>query len=731
MSEHSAAIDENGYLYTWGAYSAGQLGNNATENKNIPINLQAETFKTNRLYGIRFNKLFETDSYSYENNTIGKDVDGNIWTIYTDSGDRNDKYVEKEATIIEPNIKVDEEGKVWTKGSNTYGQLGLKNTYESTDFVNINELDESVLKNIVIDKISIGDSCAAVIDTEGKVWTWGTYIDSNNSGIPICMNDIEDSPIKNVKMVEVSSGINHVLALDEQGRVWSWGKSYLGNNTTQSSNIPICLSEIEDNPLYNLEIKYIFSSHEDTNMRAVIDSNGQLFTWGNSRFYGTPLIGNGQRSSIIPVNISSQFRGVKIVSAKISDYNGVALDENGELWTWGSNSNGGLGVGSSSGSTTTPVKLGQIKNNKIKDVVVTGESMAAIDVNGQIWTWGDGTNGQLGNDTTEWVYYKPIKTANNYINTTIVDISASDEKILAKDINGNIWYWGGGVSRPAMINVNIGDATIDKALIGGTTYTYMILDSNGQVWTKGRNVGEELGDNSILNSDDYVCLTDNEKSSIYGIKAIDATSGGDYNVMIDETGKVWIWGSLFSIPINNSYLSYNYQPICLDDYLPDDNQYKKILFANRTYILITDINDKLWMIGNSKINYITDKNVEYICFNDEYEEMKNAKFASYKAYEEYYGAVIETDGKLWLLGLGNNNEITLNNSKLKEPVCINNLIEESDTIFIDVNLKRKYVTALDSEGKIWTIYNNRIVCLTDTEKIKISDPAMPRWVTTI
>lgn len=75
----------------------------------------------------------------------------------------------------------------------------------------------------------------------------------------------------------------------------------------------------------------------------------------------------------------------------------MALDREGNLWTWGYNGDGQLGDGSKI-NRTNPVQIQ--KGTKFKQVSAGNSHSMAIDSDGNLWTWGWNGHGILGDGTT-------------------------------------------------------------------------------------------------------------------------------------------------------------------------------------------------------------------------------------------------------------------------------------------------------------------------------------------
>ena len=154
------------------------------------------------------------------------------------------------------------------------------------------------------------------------------------------------------------------------------------------------------------------------------------------------------RSSTEPVSFDSTLTDIVA-----GDYTSFAVKRDGTLWVWGSNQYGAAGNGSSGGSLTIPVQVpvpAQITTpprlGKHAVAVGTG-AYAAVDTQGQVWTWGVNWNGRLGDGTqTSRFTPAPVRKSanpNDYL-TGIVSIAAAGGTMAALDADGTVWTWGAG-----------------------------------------------------------------------------------------------------------------------------------------------------------------------------------------------------------------------------------------------------------------------------------------------
>ena len=182
-------------------------------------------------------------------------------------------------------------------------------------------------------------------------------------------------------------------------------------------------------------------------------------------------------------------------------YNIAGLKDDGTLWTWGQNDQGGLG------DNTTVRKSSPIQTiaggTDWKQIASGGNHTAAIKNNGTLWTWGRNDDGQLGDDTEE-DKSSPIQTICG--GTDWKSVSCGEKFTAAIKNNGTLWTWGENN------NGQLGDETTDnksspvQTIAGGTDWkqiscgdNHMIaIKNNGTCWTWGYGENGELGDGTAL-----------------------------------------------------------------------------------------------------------------------------------------------------------------------------------------------------------------------------------------
>ncbi|KAF4664726.1 hypothetical protein FOZ61_000565 [Perkinsus olseni] len=274
-------------------------------------------------------------------------------------------------------------GNVFLFGSNSLGQLGgVGNT----------QLEEIVT-------VSCGYGQTAVLLTDGSLYMCGqTPSDASIAGI-----EVEDPSAwyyrvgrfdkvsLRFKVALVSAGLDFTLLATTEGRVYGQGSNpfgALGIGTIVSTNRPVTDWTPAAIPKGTIAVNLAAGCFHS----GIVDHRGWLWVAG-SDLHGRLGIGRVHALECEKIPTYERVFGIpKVTAVALGSNHSIVLCQDGDVWGWGSNERGQLGLGYGC-ENIRPVKL------PVKSAVAisAGRSHSAtIDSTGGLWTCGDNRRNQCG-----------------------------------------------------------------------------------------------------------------------------------------------------------------------------------------------------------------------------------------------------------------------------------------------------------------------------------------------
>jgi len=256
----------------------------------------------------------------------------------------------------------------------------------------------------------------------------------------------------------------------------------------------------------------------------------QLWSWG---YNGSGQLGLGNtanRSSPVQVGALTTWLQVAAEGGNFS----LAIKTDGTLWSWGVNYSGQLGSNSIV-SRSSPVQVGALTN--WQQVSANGFS-AAIKTDGTLWTWGQNSNGQLGSSSVV-SRSSPVQVG---ALTNWNKVAVGTDSCAAIKTDGTLWAWGnndfGTLGQNNYIfrssPVQIGSLTNWKQVASGYR-NCVAVKTDGTLWSWGNNYAGQLGLGDVVLRSSPVqvgALTD---------WAFVATNGR-VCAAVKTNGTLWSWG---------------------------------------------------------------------------------------------------------------------------------------------------------------------------------------------
>ncbi|KAK2856816.1 hypothetical protein Q5P01_005551 [Channa striata] len=241
--------------------------------------------------------------------------------------------------------------------------------------------------------------------------------------------------LRGKKVISLSYGSGpHVLLATEDGQLFAWGHngySQLGNGSTNQGMSPAMITS-------NLQNKKVKGVACGSHHSMALTHDGEVFAWG---YNNCGQIGSGSTANQpYPRKVTGSLQGKTAVGITCGQTSSIALGDNGEVYGWGYNGNGQLGIGNN-GNQLTPCRLSTLQGMCIQQIVSGYNYCLALTDEGLLYAWGANTNGQLGTGNKS-NHLSPVQIMAD--NERIVEVAAchSTQTSAAKTQSGQVYMWG-------------------------------------------------------------------------------------------------------------------------------------------------------------------------------------------------------------------------------------------------------------------------------------------------
>lgn len=296
------------------------------------------------------------------------------------------------------------------------------------------------------------------------------YQDTTQINVPpgMSMMSVPKALLNDIKILE--AGTTYGIGVSNAGDVYTWGYA----SVTKAANVADIPPEVAGADIVDLAVGY---DHV-----AAVDTNGQLYAWGNDRLNQCQIPQNIQGLTVKQLEASFQFTGI--------------VTEDGEVHFWG-NTNG------------ADTKVHKDYQGNIAQIALTNTAYIALTKDGE-------------------VVYPGSKKSNSFavipegLDSGVVQVAATTASCAALKEDGTVIVWGNGYKGEA--NVPQTDSRI-VALYGGR-YHYTALLESGEVISWGDNTNKQIN------------VPKMDLSS--GVKLMN--SGYYQNYVVTNDGKLYTWG---------------------------------------------------------------------------------------------------------------------------------------------------------------------------------------------
>ncbi|WP_292593947.1 hypothetical protein [Mesotoga sp. UBA5847] len=596
---HSVAVRTDGSVVAWGENSDGCLGDGTTQSRHKPVIVKGDG-PEGYLGGIisvdtgqNFTIALARDGtvWAWGGNKNGQLGDGTNYSSYSPvkvkSPDGNGVLSGIIKISVDSNsfnghvLAITESGSVFSWGENSFGQLGNGRTDDQNKPVQVKGYGGiGYLEDVVA--VFCGQFSSFAVTESGVLWSWG----NNEFGqlgdgtkktryTPVKVRNEDNSG--DLENIIFGTASEHSIALDNSGLVWSWGNNesgQLANGTNEETILP---KRVFNYPASGFLQDIVGIVAGNSHSIAITESR-TLVAWGAN---GSGNLGNNTTfTGKIPIQVKGPDNADLIENIILVEALGhsVALNTNGEIWTWGPNFRSQLGDGTTV-DRLLPVQVrgpnGEGFLINIVEVAAGNTHTVALKEDGTVWSWGSNTYGELGDGTVvrKRTPVQVLGPGGEGFLEGIVKVAAGADYSLALMNDGSVWAWGiNGVGQ-------LGNGTTDLSSVPtkvkgphGEGFLSDIIDidcglnhnialtRDGTLWSWGYNYYGQLGDGTIENRSTPVEVRGPDEIGLMS-DVTDIDAGGYSSIALKEDGSIWSWGNNDFGQLGDGTKTIRYSPV--------------------------------------------------------------------------------------------------------------------------------------------------------------------------
>ncbi len=509
---HSAALAEDGTLWTWGSGSNGRLGHGEIAHLDRPEQVKVDGIPDDEWTlvsaGFHHTLALRSDGtlWAWGSNTHGVLGDGALSSssVPVQIGDFEDWVYVNTQYRHSAGIREGEDRSLWLWGANTFGQLGDGSIASRESPVEVDGGGDWTAVAVGGGPTTEGNHTLGVEASSAaasSLRAWGTtFRGQAGTGVNGTITERTEIDAGNWSMLGAGSDAAH--GVRDDGTLWGWGsneRGQVGDGTTATRLLPVEITlNPGDNPEADTRWTYVASGRQ---YAAAITDEGTLWSWGLN---SSGQLGHGTTvDAASPTQVEGPDGGWRSVSVHTSFT--LALAENGTLWAWGSNASGQIGEGSAGGTRATPQQIllagDEGPDNQWAVVSAGANHGLAVRSDGTLWAWGNNGNGRLGDGTTtrrdaparigghsDWIY-----------------VHAADFHSFGIRHGGKLYAWGRnvssvlgtGTSGDHLEPTRVGDALGWRSVAGFSRHTMAVRD-DGSLWAWGSAGDGQIGDGLLF-----------------------------------------------------------------------------------------------------------------------------------------------------------------------------------------------------------------------------------------
>ena len=301
---------------------------------------------------------------------------------------------------------LDENGRAYSFGGNTVGQLGHNDTTARSVATRIEYFVTNSLT--VSDIYPSGGGGGALFYvffkcSNGKVYACGdnTYGQLGDGSTTQRNQPVEITAVTGISaVVPASDNLPHTLLITTGGALW--GAGYNGTGDLGLGHLTSPQTTFVNTGVTGVSSGCCSSSSAVGGLSIILKSNGTLWSTGYNAHGALGLGDTTNRNSFVQIGSSSNWTAVTC-SPNANGCSAAAVNSSGQLYVWGYNGAGQLGDGSTTQRTSPQLPAGSFQTTVSRAIVSdysTNGAIHALTTAGTVWSCGYSAQGNLGTGST-------------------------------------------------------------------------------------------------------------------------------------------------------------------------------------------------------------------------------------------------------------------------------------------------------------------------------------------
>ena len=392
--------------------------------------------------------------------------------------------------------------------------------------------------------------------------SYGDLLQKNSAGIPSC-NTGEDtgaSPLDvswGRKIREIAMSDSH-CAIISNHRIYTWGDNNangaLGHprqqQDTEKMTIPDpndIFKDIKEKHFLNVGVYRDIKNEYDTEHTQYC-AEMSMASDGYDFLIEHPLKAQTVWKHLVRLSeqylcragprLVSSLSRVQVKGVACSNNQTLALGVRGQIYSWGTNYFGSLGLGSTGFLEVlnpTRIKTFDDCESRVKEIACGERHCVAVLEDGKVFSWGCCSQGQLGHEN--YVHSGTPTLVKRLCSTPVLHVSVGDSHNIALTAEGSLWSWGSNWQGQLGRKIVLHQKSLEETLKRARERLEAISEDTSQ------SVEDEVFESRMMDPSPKRIIL----KSYHGSRVIRVDSKWNGNCAVTQDDKLLVWGETINV----------------------------------------------------------------------------------------------------------------------------------------------------------------------------------------